>query len=119
MIKYAASNLKNARKNRKQRNATRQEGLLWHLYLKNTKVRFYRQYRVGAFILDFYCPRKKLAVELDGGQHYEDDVIAYDDSRTAFLNESGITVLRFTNDDVDKSLQNVIATIEGELSNGE
>ena len=119
MIKYDASNLKNARENRKQRHATRQEGVLWHVYLKKAKVHFYRQYRVGRYILDFYCPRKNLAIELDGGQHYENEAIAYDAVRTAFLNENGIKVIRFTNEEIDQRLVNVIAVIEAELGKGE
>ena len=62
--------------------------------------------------MDFYCPKKKLAIELDGGQHYDNDAILYDQQRTAFLNENGITVLRFTNDDVDKNLKEVVAVIK-------
>ena len=105
MIRYDAKNLKFARENRRLRNATRQEGVLWHCFLKKRDVRFYRQYRVGAYILDFYCPKKRLAIELDGGQHYEEDAMRYDLARTEFLTEHGILVLRFTNDDVDKNLK--------------
>ena len=111
MIPYNRDNLIFARTNRRQRHATRQEGILWHCYLKAAKVRFYRQYRVGNFILDFYCPKKKLAIEIDGGQHYDDASIIYDQERTLFLQNNGITVLRFTNDDVDKNLSGVVNTI--------
>ena len=111
MIPYNSENLKYARKNRRQRNATRQEGILWHCYLKTTKVHFYRQYRVGSFILDFYCPKKKLAIEIDGGQHYDDAAMIYDRERTLFLQNNGVTVLRFTNDDVNHHLSSVIERI--------
>lgn len=112
MIPYDPNNLDHARENRKQRNATRQEGVLWHCYLKKAPVHFYRQYRVGPYILDFYCPKKKLAIEIDGGQHYEDANIAYDQKRTDFLEQNRIAVLRFTNTDVDKNLKGVVAAIE-------
>ena len=115
MIKYDASTLKYARENRRQRNATRQEGVLWHCFLKNSSVHFYRQYRVGAYILDFYCPKRKLAIELDGGQHFDDEAILYDERRTAFLNQNGIEVLRFSNDDVDKRLNEVTEVIRQAL----
>jgi len=118
MIPYNADNLKYARKNRKQRNATKQEGILWHTYLKKASYHFYRQYRVGDYILDFYCPKKHLAIELDGGQHYEDRAIAYDRERTEFLTERGISVLRFTNDDIDRSLYAVIDRIRKKIGEG-
>ncbi len=111
MIRYDPKNLENARRYRSQRNATRQEGVLWHCFLKKCDLKFYRQYRVGVFILDFYCPKRKLAIEIDGGQHYADDAIAYDKDRTLSLNEKGITVLRFTNEDIDKNLNGTIEMI--------
>ena len=118
MIPYNPDNLKFARKNRKQRNATKQEGILWHTYLKNASFHFYRQYRVGDYILDFYCPKKHLAIELDGGQHYEDAAIAYDSKRTEFLNQQWITVLRYTNDEIDKTLYAVIDSIRKRIGEG-
>ncbi len=111
MIPYDPKNLENARQNRRQRNATRQEGVLWHTFLKKCDPRFYRQYRVGIYILDFYCPKRKLAIEIDGGQHYADEGMRYDENRTLSLNEKGITVLRFTNEDIDKNLKGTIEVI--------
>src|SRR5256885_12641504 len=57
--------------------------------------KFRRQHPCGPYILDFYCPSKHLAVELDGGQHFEPAGQEYDVRRTAFLARRGITVLRF------------------------
>ena len=65
-----------------RKNMTQQERHLWYDYLKNNPFNFYRQYVVGNYILDFYCAKKQLAIELDGGQHYEDDNILYDEERT-------------------------------------
>ena len=107
MIPYDPKNLHFARQNRRQRNATRQEGLLWHCFLKTLDVHFYRQYRVGSYILDFYCPKKKIAIEVDGGQHYEDAAMESDAKRTNFLDANGISVLRFTNTDIEKNLNGV------------
>ena len=115
MEHYDRKNLTFARNNRKQRHATRQEGLLWHLYLKKCEINFSRQYRLNRYILDFYAPSIKLAIEIDGGQHYEDEVIAYDRERTALLEEKGVTVLRFTNDDIDKRLNATVLAIEKEV----
>ena len=112
MIHYDPNTLQFARQNRRQRNATRQEGVLWHCFLKKEKVRFFRQYRIGAYIVDFYCPKRKLAIELDGGQHYEEEALQYDRARTAFLNDCRIKVLRFTNDDVDNNLRGVVTIIK-------
>lgn len=105
MLPYKKQNKRFARENRKARNATPQEGILWHTYLKSCPVNFARQYRVENYILDFYAPSIKLAIEVDGGQHYEDKGMAYDVDRTRVLEALGITVLRFTNLDIDKRLK--------------
>ena len=112
MEKYEKKNLAFARSNRKARNATKQESVLWHLFLKICSVNFSRQYRIGEYIVDFYAPSIKVVIELDGGQHYEEKALAYDEARTAFLSSLGITVLRFTNDDVDKRLNGVVTEIK-------
>ena len=60
--------------------------------------KFRRQHPCGPYILDFYCPSRRLAVELDGGQHFSPTAQDYDRRRTAFLRREGISVLRFQND---------------------
>jgi very-short-patch-repair endonuclease len=60
--------------------------------------KFRRQHPCGPYILDFYCPARHLAVELDGGQHFISAAQNYDQRRTTFLNRQGITVLRFPTD---------------------
>lgn len=72
-------------------------------------VRFLRQYSVENFILDFYCPLIRLAIELDGGQHAEHQ--QYDTERTTRLQSHDITVLRFWNNDVINNLNGVLETI--------
>ena len=111
MEHYEGKNKENARKMRRGRNATRQEGILWHVFLKHNETNFARQYRIGNYILDFYAPSIKLAIEIDGGQHYEDEALRYDQARTAFLQEHDIEVLRFTNTDIDKNLYAVMDAI--------
>ena len=72
-------------------------------------LRFLRQYSVGNYILDFYCPAIRLAIELDGGQHADNKEA--DKSRTSFLNLQDITVLRFWNNDVFKNTDGVLQMI--------
>ena len=67
---------------------------------------------IGKYIVDFDCSSAKIALELDGGQHFEDHALTYDDERTQWLNENGIKVLRFLNPDVSKNLSDVCTTIE-------
>jgi hypothetical protein len=62
--------------------------------------KFRRQHAVGPYIVDFFCPRRQLALELDGGQHFEATTQAYDAERTDYLARRRITVPRFPNDQV-------------------
>ena len=85
-----------------RKNQTNAEKLLWQM-LRSKQLadcKFRRQHPVGGYILDFYCHEKKLAVELDGGQHNEPEQRKHDEARTDWLKEQGIEVLRFWNNDV-------------------
>ena len=95
-----------------RKNMTKEERRLWYEYLHNYPFRFRRQVTAGNYILDFYCAAAKLAVELDGSQHYEPSEQAYDEKRTAYLNSIGIKVLRFSNLDILQNLQGVCQTID-------
>jgi very-short-patch-repair endonuclease len=93
---------------------------LWSM-LKHSNLggyKFRRQHSVGSYILDFYCPSEKLAVELDGDSHFTDDAIEYDGVRTAYLNALNIKVVRFLNTDVYDNLnavcENILEVIKGE-----
>ena len=97
-------------------NATKQENRLWYEYLRDFRPRFTRQRIVGSYILDFYCGIAKLAVELDGSQHYEPEAKEYDKTRTRFLKSLGIQVVRFTNIDVDSSFEGVCNTIANQVN---
>ena len=57
---------------------------------------------------NFYCSELKLVVEIDGGQHFENNAIEYDNARTKYFNDLGITVMRYTNADVQRNLSSVI-----------
>jgi len=75
-------------------------------------VKFFRQYSFGPYILDFYCPEKKLAVELDGGHHNLPDGRENDAARTNYLNAHGIKVVRFWNNEVLGNIDGVLACLE-------
>ena len=92
-------------------NQTQAETELWQR-LRTKRFfghKFYRQYSVGNFILDFFCPALGLAIEVDGGQHAER--IDYDHERTEYLKSNNITVLRFWNNDVMNNLDGVLTEI--------
>lgn len=93
--------------------STPAEATLWKL-LKNSQAggyKFRRQHGIGPFVLDFYCPMLRLCVELDGGVHQMPLVDVKDEMRTKFLNEQGITVLRFENDIVWRNPQSIVEKI--------
>ena len=95
-----------------RKNLTVAETILWEA-LRNKRLeglRFRCQHPVGNFILDFYCPACKLAVEVDGEVHI--DRIEYDRERTAKLNQYGYRVLRFSNEQVINNLPAVLAEIK-------
>lgn len=98
-----------------RRNQTNSEHKLWQ-FLKNRQfngLKFYRQYSIGAYILDFYCPQKLLAIELDGGQHIINE--KYDEERTNFINALGIKVIRFWNHEALQKIEGVLEVIANEL----
>ena len=94
-----------------RKNMTKEERRLWYEYLREYPSQFRRQVTFGNYILDFYCAAAKLAIELDGSQHYDLAGQKYDTSRTAYLNGLGIHVLRFSNTDVMHNLPGVCQQI--------
>lgn len=95
-----------------RKNMTSQEKHLWYDFLRGYRPRFYRQKPVLIYILDFYCPRVKMAVELDGSQHYEESGAVYDAARNQLLQDFGIRTLRFTNRQIEEDFVNVCVCIE-------
>ena len=88
---------------------TEAERHLWrHLRLYSLGVQFRRQVPIGAYVVDFACLRRRLIVELDGGQHL---LSPEDQSRDAWLQEHGFRVLRFWNHDVLGNVEGVLETI--------
>lgn len=95
-----------------RKNMTEEERALWFGYLRTCKARFLRQKVIGNYIVYFYSPKNKLVIELDGGQHYEDEAKLNDNKRDKYLESLGLIVLRYTNVDVNKNFEGVCADIE-------
>jgi len=93
--------------------STPDERTLWAL-LRDRRlvgVKFRRQHQFGPYVLDFFCPEARVAVELDGGQHFESAAVERDAERDAYLASRGVRVLRFTNREVRFERDAVLAAI--------
>ena len=93
-------------------NMTRQEKHLWYDFLSNYPVKIYRQRSIDYFIADFYCSRTHLVIEIDGGQHYTEEELAYDKERTEAIEKHDLQVIRFTNREVDQRFEGVCRAID-------
>ena len=100
----------NAKQLRKE--MTKEERHLWYDFLKDYPVRFLRQKVIGNYIVDFYCAKANLIVELDGSQHFEDENIEKDVQRTKFLENYGLTVIRIPNNEVNNNFRGVCEHID-------
>ena len=94
-------------------NMTDAERQLWSkIRMKQLKgYQFYRQKPIGDYIVDFFCPRAKLVIEVDGSHHLVGEKIEYDRIRAEYLSSLGLRVLRFTNTDVLTHINGVIESI--------
>jgi len=93
-----------------RRNQTEAERAFWS-EVRNSQffgIRFFRQYSIGPYILDFYCPAMRLAVEIDGGQHLQSENLEYDEARSEYLQAQGIDVIRFWNHEVLHNMRGVL-----------
>jgi very-short-patch-repair endonuclease len=79
---------------------TKEERHLWYDFLKDYPVQFNRQKVIGCYIADFFCFQANLIVELDGSQHFKDEVQIQDEQRTNYLNSLGLEVLRIPNNEI-------------------
>ena len=110
MKEYRKENIPLARKLRK--NMTPWERKLWYEYLRYYPVRFQRQKAIGKYIVDFYCAKAQLALELDGGGHYCQEKESEDALRTTELESFGIRVLRYCDLDIDRNFRGVCEHID-------
>ena len=115
MFSYKKSNLPNAK--RMRREMTMEERKLWLFCLKQYDLHIYAQRPIKNYIVDFYIPKIKLAIELDGSQHYDEGhTEEYDKIRTTELNKYGVEVVRITNLDINKNFKGVCEYIDNLLT---
>ena len=108
-----------ARRKELRKNQTDCERIVWQR-LRNrqiNKLKFFRQYSLGAYILDFYCPEIRLAIELDGGQHMKEESKEYDQQRSSYLETNRVKILRFWNHEVYRNLEGVLRRVFAECHN--
>ncbi len=106
-----------ARRRILRKNMPASEVILW-LKLRNRQMhgeRFLRQYSVDQYVLDFYCPHLRLAIEVDGESHLKPDSEEYDKERQDYIEAFGIQFLRFTNDDICKNIDGVCKKIYNKI----
>jgi very-short-patch-repair endonuclease len=110
---FNRKNLKEKRKHLRN-NPTQAEAFLWgHLKYSQLEGRkFRRQSSIKNFIVDFYCPEEKLVIELDGDFHFDEQVMKDDEKRTEQIEEEGIKVIRFENQEVLLNLDSVLSKIK-------
>ena len=103
-----------ADKNRK--NPTEAEAIIWN-YLKGKQLglHFRRQHIIGNYIVDFSCPTKKIAIEIDGGYHDQPKQKEYDEKRSEWLISKGWKIIRFKNEEIIANTENVISKIKKEI----
>ncbi|OGY47292.1 MAG: hypothetical protein A3J65_03100 [Candidatus Buchananbacteria bacterium RIFCSPHIGHO2_02_FULL_45_11b] len=100
-----------------RKDSTEAEKILWK-YLRGSNFpgyRFRRQYSVDSFILDFYCPRARLAIEIDGEYHNNDEVKEYDKARQEYIEDLGIRFIRFDNQEILNKINDVLSNIKKNL----
>jgi very-short-patch-repair endonuclease len=110
--RFDRTKFKTATARRLRRDSTDVEMRLWQkLRNRQLGVDFRRQHPAGSFVLDFYCSGVRLAIELDGGQHANADHEAKDKQRDRWLNDRGVTMLRFWNSDITQNLKGVLEVV--------
>ena len=92
-------------------NMTREERHLWYDFLKTLPITVNRQRVIGSYIVDFYVSAAKIVIELDGSQHFEDYAQTQDRQRDSFLKSLGITILRYSNYDINNRFDSVCQDI--------
>lgn len=86
---------------------TKEERHLWYDFLKALPITVHRQKSIGPYIVDFYIASAKIVIELDGSQHYEKKGLQSDDERDQYLTRLGLTVLRYSNRDINRNFEAV------------
>ncbi len=113
MLPYNKELIKFAKKNRK--NMTPWEIKLWTKFLRSHPLRFQRQKVIDNYIVDFYCAKARIVIELDGGGHYTKEQWDYDEKRTKTLEKYNLKIIRICNIDIDNNFYNICEFIDQEL----
>lgn len=113
MLKYNKDLIAYAKELRK--NMTPWEIKLWNWFLRDYPIRFQRQKVIDNYIVDFYCAKARLVIELDGGGHYTEEQIQYDKNRTKVLESYGLRILRICNLEIDNNFDNICDYIDREV----
>ena len=114
MKTYNKNNISLAKELRK--NQTKWENDLWFKFLRNYPIRFQRQKVIGNYIVDFYCAKARLVIELDGYYHTTNAQYNEDKERTEVLNKMNLTVVRFKNSDIEFDFKKVCNQIDSIVS---
>ena len=112
---YNKTNISLAKALRK--NMSPWERKLWYEFLRYYPIRFQRQKAIGNYIVDFYCAKAGIVIELDGGGHYTTEQIEKDDIRTKELENINLTVLRICNLDIDRNFKGVCEYVDLTVKN--
>ncbi len=108
--KHNAKLTENARVLRKS--MTKEERHLWYDFLRTYPIRFLRQKVIDNYIVDFYCAKARLIVELDGSQHYEEKGLLKDKIRTEKIESRNLTVIRIPNNEINRNFKGVCEHID-------
>lgn len=92
---------------------TKEERHLWYDFLKDYPVKFYRQKVLGKYIVDFYCAKANLVIELDGSQHYEENGVQYDFQRDEYLKSYLLYIVRIPNNEINTNFNGVCEYLDG------
>ena len=101
---------------RLRKNMTKEERHLWYDFLKKLPVTVNRQKVIGKYIVDFYIASSKIIIEIDGSQHYKGEGAENDKKRDEYLKNSGMTVLRYSNLDINKNFDGVCKDIMNNIT---
>lgn len=112
---FNVTGLKNRRR-KLRKDSTDTEKILWYR-IRNNKLgyKFFRQYSIEGYVLDFYCPEKRLAIEIDGGYHDKQDVKTYDEYRQKWIEAYNICIIRFKNEEILNNKKLVVEKINALL----
>jgi len=100
-----------------RRNMPKEEIVLWSRIRRKQigGYKFRRQYSIGSYVLDFYCPVLKLVIEIDGKSHNSSDIKSYDQERQKEIEGLGIAFLRFNNEEINNNLDGVLERIDEKI----